>query len=142
METETKNALAWGLPLVLLALILRLGLMYISWGSNDATTWEERGWRIVNFGLLRTYAIDRDFNHPPLPGYWSAIAYRLTHQPGAAPAPPSDRRLGITFPFVFKQIDLYLAIGAQRNGHPSVEIIINPYNAISQISFGSRAGTN
>src|SRR5436190_14595833 len=104
MEIRSKNALVWGLPLVALALILRVVLMYFSWGSNDATTWEERGWRIVNLGLLQTYSIDRDFNHPPLPAYWSAVAYRLTHHPGSAPEPPNDRKLGITFPFVFKQI--------------------------------------
>jgi hypothetical protein len=32
--------------------------------------------------------------------------YRLTHEHGSAPAPPGERKLGITFPFVFKQIDL------------------------------------
>jgi hypothetical protein len=105
-QTGSKNTLLWGVPIVALALILRVALVYISWGSNDATIWEKLGWEIANVGLLKTYPIDRDFNHPPLPGCWAGIAYRLTHERGSAPAPPNERKPGLTFPFVFKQINL------------------------------------
>ena len=105
-NSESRRALAWGVPLIALGLLLRVGLALVSWGSNDATTWEHRAWRISHLGVIAVYPLDRDFNHPPLTGYWAGIAYRLSHPAGGAPVPPRERQVGFNFSFIFKQVDV------------------------------------
>src|ERR1700709_2343917 len=63
--------------LIVLGIILRLGLATISIGTNDAAAWARFGAEINEHGLLKTYAIDPYFNHPPIPGYWAAACARI-----------------------------------------------------------------
>ena len=65
------------LAVVAAGVITRLALALVSIGSNDAAAWHRFGEEVSRFGLLRTYQIDPDFNHPPLPAYWAAAAVRI-----------------------------------------------------------------
>jgi hypothetical protein len=65
-----------------LALAARCLIVSQSTGSNDARTWEEFANHIAQHGLLATYHDIKDFNHPPLMGWFSWLALqlsRLTH---------------------------------------------------------------
>jgi Glycosyltransferase family 87 len=57
--------------------LVRLALVAVSLGSNDIFTWELFGRWIARRGLLDLYAQNPTFNHPPLPGYYSAAAIGL-----------------------------------------------------------------
>jgi hypothetical protein len=57
-----------------LGILVRLGIAAISWGTNDAAAWITFGGEIHDRGLLNTYRTDVEFNHPPIPGLWAAIA--------------------------------------------------------------------
>src|SRR5262249_36124991 len=72
---------------------------------DDATTWQEFGRQIAHRGLMQMYPADRQFNHPPLPGLWATLVYRITHGDADVPDVKQQRKLGLTFPFVFKSID-------------------------------------
>jgi hypothetical protein len=61
-----------------------------SLGSNDIFTWEIFGRWIAQRGLFDLYAYNTTFNHPPLPGYYSAAAIALADW------------LHVPFPIVFK----------------------------------------
>ena len=91
--------------LILLGLLIRILLAFISWGSNDATTWQLFGKNILDHGILWLYHNNRDFNHPPLPGYFAAGVYWVTHL-GANPPDLNARYMGFSFPFVFKMFDV------------------------------------
>ena len=92
----------WGLAVIALGFVARFVLAYISWGSNDASTWQDFGRHIAERGILWVYHNNKDFNHPPLPGYWGDFVYRMT-----GPVVPIDaRHLGFTFPFLFKLPDI------------------------------------
>ncbi len=63
--------------------LIRLVLMALSIGSNDARIWEVFGQHIVEHGLLQTYLVLDGgpaapvpvFNHPPLAGLWVALCW-------------------------------------------------------------------
>ncbi len=61
-----------------LALVVRGWISSQSIGSNDARTWEEFASHIARHGLLRTYRDIDYFNHPPLMGWFSWLALRLS----------------------------------------------------------------
>src|SRR5689334_21702884 len=89
--------------LVPLGIAARLALSAISWGSNDTTTWFDFGDSIAHHGLLQIYATDGNYNHPPLPGVWAAVSYRLARavQPDLKRVPDGAYRFP-WFAFVFK----------------------------------------
>ncbi len=57
--------------------LVRLALVAVSLGSNDIFTWEIFGRWIATRGLLDLYERNPTFNHPPLPGYYSAAVTGL-----------------------------------------------------------------
>ena len=65
------------LVLIVLGIVLRFALAFVSIGTNDAAAWLRFGDEINRQGLLATYQSDRDFNHPPIPGYWAALCAKL-----------------------------------------------------------------
>lgn len=90
---------------IVLALFGRLVLAYFSWGTSDATIWQGYGRHAARDGVLHLFEHEPNFNHPPLMGYFCQFVYRATHI-GDQPDDPAARRLGITFPFVFKLFDI------------------------------------
>ena len=66
------------LTFILLGLALRFVLAAICWGTNDANTFGQFGFYITRDGLIETYLHDTWLNHPPIPSYWCAAAWRLT----------------------------------------------------------------
>jgi hypothetical protein len=57
--------------------LVRLALVAVSLGSNDIFTWEIFGRWIAQRGLFDLYQLNPTFNHPPLPGYYSAAVFAL-----------------------------------------------------------------
>lgn len=68
----------WLIALIVGGLLLRIALAAVSWGANDANLFGEFGFFITRDGLMATYRGDKLLNHPPIPAYWCAIAWRLT----------------------------------------------------------------
>jgi len=62
------------LAVIGLGILIRFAISAASLGTNDAAAWIRFGDEIRKYGLIHTYEIDRDFNHPPIPGYWAATA--------------------------------------------------------------------
>jgi len=58
--------------------LVRLALVAVSLGSNDIFTWEIFGRWIAQRGLFDLYQLNPTFNHPPLPGYYSAASATYT----------------------------------------------------------------
>ena len=79
------------LALAVLGLGLRVALSAVSFGSYDAMLWSGFAAKIAEHGLLDVYATERHFNHPPIPGYWAALAWLI-----------AERLPGASFPFVFR----------------------------------------
>src|SRR3954466_9926031 len=104
-DSSAGRALRWAIPLVILGMLAREGIAYITWGSWDATFFQEFGRLIALNGILDVYRTT-DFNHPPLMGYVMAIAYRLTHSRLDVPDFGPVHHIGWTFPFVFKQLNI------------------------------------
>jgi len=65
------------LILIVLGVLLRFTLAFVSIGTNDAAAWLRFADEINHHGLLNTYKTDPDFNHPPIPGYWAAVCARI-----------------------------------------------------------------
>ena len=61
-----------------LGLALRLFISTRSHGSNDIDSWQRFGILVSHYGLLKTYALDGRFNHPPLMGWYAALADSFT----------------------------------------------------------------
>ena len=99
-------ALSWAVPLVALSMVARIGIAYITFGSHDATQFQEFGRQVAQHGILQLYRVDPSYNHPPALGYVCAIVYRITHDRLDLPDVKAEHRLGLTFPFVFKQINV------------------------------------
>src|SRR5581483_694239 len=86
-------------------MLARVGLAYISWGSSDTSLFRKYSREISEHGLLWEYHFDKGFNHPPLPGYYIELIYRLTEHTTSDDR--SLRQMGFrTFPFVFKMPDV------------------------------------
>jgi hypothetical protein len=62
---------------VIVAALLRLGLSAISFGTNDAVTWQKFAVLVVHQGLLQTYRSEYLLNHPPLPVMWAWISFLI-----------------------------------------------------------------
>jgi hypothetical protein len=75
-ERATVHPRIWIL-LIVLGIFLRIALALVSIGTNDAAAWLRFGDEINQHGLLETYRIDPDFNHPPLPAYWAALCAKV-----------------------------------------------------------------
>jgi hypothetical protein len=63
------------IALILTGLLLRLGLLLISKGSDDALIWEHLASQVQRLGLYDTYRFEGGMNHPPLAGLWAATVY-------------------------------------------------------------------
>ncbi len=72
------QAPGWLTFLVVLGLAIRFLLAAVTWGSNDANTFNQFGFFITRDGLMNTYRYDSYLNHPPLPALWTVVAWRLT----------------------------------------------------------------
>lgn len=57
---------------IALGMAVRITLSAVSIGSNDAGTFLAFAEQIRRIGLLRIYAVNPLFNHPPLPALWAA----------------------------------------------------------------------
>ncbi len=66
--------------------LLRLGLAFISFGSNDALIWEHIAARVQQSGLIQAYRTETFLNHPPIPVLWARLSLALGGEPleGAA----------------------------------------------------------
>lgn len=53
-------------------LALRAYVASESRGTNDIETWYRFSNLVTNFGVLKTYELDRWFNHPPIMGWYAA----------------------------------------------------------------------
>jgi len=73
---RSTSARIW-VALIALGVAARFTLALLSIGSNDGAAWHRFGEEVSRFGLLRTYQIDPDFNHPPLPAYWAAAVVKI-----------------------------------------------------------------
>jgi hypothetical protein len=63
--------------LVVLGVVLRVVLVFVTSGSNDIFTWERFGRQIADRGVLAEYQETRKFNHPPLMGLWARSVVRV-----------------------------------------------------------------
>src|SRR5947208_14108287 len=66
---STSQAVAgvrWSVALIAGGILLRFAIATISIGTNDAAAWLRFGEEINHHGLLVTYRVDRDFNHPAM----------------------------------------------------------------------------
>jgi hypothetical protein len=105
-EKSARRTLAWLIPLVMLSMLAREGIAYITWGSFDATQFQEFGRQVAMHGIVNLYRIDPMYNHPPALGCVCAIVYRITHDRLDQPDTKSAHHVGWTFPFVFKQLNI------------------------------------
>lgn len=69
--------------MIALGVLVRFALSAASLGTNDAAAWVRFGDEISHYGLIPTYQVDRDFNHPPLPGYWALLATKIAGEGGS-----------------------------------------------------------
>lgn len=60
--------------------MLRVGLLCVSRGSNDALLWENLASQMTRIGLIETYRHQGAMNHPPLSGLWAAGVYRAAQE--------------------------------------------------------------
>lgn len=72
LETDQRRTLL--IASVVVGLALRLGLSAISQGTNDAATWERFGNSIRTHGLLDSYRLETEMNHPPIPLIWATLS--------------------------------------------------------------------
>jgi hypothetical protein len=105
-NSSARQALLWALPLIALGFVAREIVSYITFGSHDATQFQEFGRQVALHGIMHLYRTDVMYNHPPALGYVCDIAYRMTHSRLDLPDAKVARQLGMTFPFVFKQINV------------------------------------
>lgn len=91
-----------GLLLFSLGFIIRFLILILSSGTNDIISWQEFASIIARFGLKYTYVNVRLFNHPPLMGYYSVLALKISQW------------LSLPFAYVFKfpmiMVDLVTAL--------------------------------
>jgi hypothetical protein len=106
VSKPAKLALAWAVPLIILSMLAREGVAYITWGSLDATQFQEFGRQVALHGIVNLYRIDPMYNHPPALGCVCAVVYRMTHDRLDQPDSKALHHVGWTFPFVFKQLNI------------------------------------
>ena len=80
--------------IVALGVLLRVMLLFVTFGSNDIVTWERFGRQIADWGVLDEYQRGLRFNHPPLMGLWSRTAVWVADH------------TGIRFSVIFKLLPL------------------------------------
>jgi hypothetical protein len=78
------------IALVALGLLARLALSWISYGTNDVTTWQHFAESIRSDGLAESYRTISKLNHPPLAAWWAAAALGIAE------------RSHLSFGFVFR----------------------------------------
>jgi hypothetical protein len=81
-------------------LLARVGLWWVSEGTNDIRTFGRFAQLIDAHGLGGTYLRDPLFNHPPLMGLWAQAALHLAPQ------------LGLTFARCFKLLGMIADLGS------------------------------
>lgn len=79
MEHKRGSTVPWvWLALGLVGVAVRLGIWWSSFGSNDSYIWAIHGQRVLQHGLVRSYELFVDFNHPPLMGLYARWAWSVT----------------------------------------------------------------
>src|SRR4051812_5741317 len=76
--------------LIAIGLLARVAVAAVSVGSYDAVLWQGFADQIHQHGLLEIYRTQPSFNHPPIPGLWSAASLLIANA------------TGMRFAFVFK----------------------------------------
>lgn len=82
----------WFWILVGLGLVVRLYLAIATAGTPDVTIWTRHARAVTQDGLIAHYALDPEFNHPPVIG-WAMSRLRQVAQ-----------RVDITFPSVYRSL--------------------------------------
>ena len=121
------------LALIVVGMLARLAVSAISLGTNDAAAWLRFADEINQHGLLKTYAIDPDFNHPPIPGYWAALCGKLA---GPEDSPWHDWRFTSAFklaPIAADCVGIYLLylIWRRRLGRRPEALVVATLFALS-----------
>lgn len=65
------------LALACVGFAVRLLVVGLSRGSNDAAFWEEFAWQIAQFGIRWLYDGEPYFTHPPLMAGWAYLSFRI-----------------------------------------------------------------
>ena len=76
-EVGSGAELGW-LTLIIAGLALRLLIAGASIGSNDAVLFWNFAHQIQSKGLIHTYRVNAEFNHPPLGGLWAVTALSIS----------------------------------------------------------------
>lgn len=74
-------------------------LSWISYGTNDVTSWYKFGSFILEHGIGAQYHADKLFNHPPLAGFFAASMVKVAGI------------LELPFPFVFRLPGIFTELG-------------------------------
>ena len=106
----------WGRAAVVMTVIglgIRLGLSFVSVGTNDTYTWQKFGWMVGQFGLADAYHHDRLLNHPPIPTLWAYFCHLLE------PRDPQGFAFWMRLPAILSDVAvcllLWLTVNARFN---------------------------
>ncbi|HET8644934.1 MAG TPA: glycosyltransferase 87 family protein [Vicinamibacteria bacterium] len=119
-----------------LALAARLALALNSVGTNDIRFWRGFGELVSTHGVVRAYALDSWFNHPPLMGWLAACIHHLSAWSG------------IRFEVLFKLPSIAASVAAvvlvHRSGRPGLAALalfaLNPADVLVSGYHGSTDG--
>ncbi len=116
------------------ALALRLAVSHWSEGSPDIEFWRRFARLVASQGLVKTYALEQSFNHPPLMGYWGAGSLALAEA------------LGVRFALVFK-LPMILASAASivllwRAGVSRAALVLFALNPVDVLICGFHGNTD
>ncbi|MFL5345859.1 MAG: hypothetical protein ACJ8AT_13795 [Hyalangium sp.] len=76
MASKSRAAVPWvWLGVAGLGVAARLWLWWTTFGSNDSAIWGLHGQHVLALGLRGAYETYVDFNHPPLMGLYSGVAW-------------------------------------------------------------------
>jgi hypothetical protein len=93
-QTRRRTNL-WIVGFGLMGLMLKLVIVFNTFGTNDVVTFYQFGKALNENGLEWTYRHSIYFNHPPLIAYYLRAIYQLDHQ-------PFFRDNGLTFPLLLR----------------------------------------
>ena len=94
-EQKAAKERVYVLIAAVIALIVKLGIAWNTFGTNDVLTFYLFGRTIAEEGLAAMYRTTILFNHPPLTAYYLEWIYHLQRL-------PAFENLGITFPFLLR----------------------------------------
>lgn len=77
LPTQSRQAAipaGWVVGAIIVGTLVRLAIAWVSYGTNDMSTWGFIGNQVRWNGLLETYRTQtRQMNHPPIPVLWAAL---------------------------------------------------------------------